>query len=75
MCKACFTLNLMKNCLRDLRVSMNINQTQLAENCGVSRQTIHAIEIDKYTPSVDLALKLAKVLKTSVEKIFLMENK
>ncbi len=54
---------------------MGMPQNQLAEACGVSRQTIHAIESEKYQPTVTLALKLAKFLEVSVESIFILERK
>lgn len=44
--------------------------TEMAKACDVSRQTIHSIEVSKYTPSVALALRLASVLGLSVEDIF-----
>jgi putative transcriptional regulator len=65
------TLNILKN----LRTSAGFNQTEFAKLCGVSRQTIHAIENSKYTPSVELALKMAKILNTAVEDIFSLKEK
>ena len=65
----------MKNRMKEIRTEKNINQTDMAERCGVSRQTIHAIEVDKYTPSVALALKIASILETTVEDIFILEDK
>lgn len=65
----------MKNRLKELRTEKNINQTDMADLCGVSRQTIHSIEVDKYTPSVELALKIALILGTAVEEIFLLKEK
>lgn len=53
-----------------LRMEHNMTQEELAALVSVSRQTIIAIEKGNYTPSVLLALKIAKVFKTSVEKIF-----
>ena len=64
----------MKNSLKDIRTHKNINQTELAELCSVSRQTIHSIEVNKYVPSVELAMKIAKVLKKKVEDIFFLEE-
>jgi putative transcriptional regulator len=55
-------------------LKLEIPQNQLAELCGVSRQTVHAIEVGKYQPTVSLALKLAKHLDISVEKLFLLEK-
>ncbi len=61
-----------KNIVKDIRSAKDINQTELALMCGVSRQTIHSIEVGKYTPSVELAIRLAQSLKTTVEKIFFL---
>lgn len=52
----------------------DLTQEELAELVGVSRQTIIAIEKGKYNPSVHLALKLARVLDTTVEEIFTIEE-
>lgn len=60
----------LQNNLKQLRLKAEINQTEMAKACDVSRQTIHAIEVSKYTPSVELALKIARTLNLSVEKIF-----
>ena len=59
-----------KNNLKELRLEKGVNQTELASLVGVSRQTIHAIEVSKYTPSVELALKISKTLELNVEEIF-----
>lgn len=59
-----------KNKLKEIRLKCEINQSEMARACDVSRQTIHSIEVLKYTPSVELALKIAKVLELSVEDIF-----
>jgi len=48
-----------------------ITQEELASSLGVTRQTIHAIENDKYNPSLELAFKLAKYFDTTIEAIFL----
>lgn len=63
-----------RNIMKEIRIAKHINQTELAQMCNVSRQTIHSIEVGKYTPSVELALKIAKSLKTTVEKVFILEN-
>lgn len=60
--------------LKVIRLQKAFNQTEFAKLCGVSRQTIHAIETEKYVPSVELAMKISKVLKLSVEEIFKLEN-
>ena len=64
----------MKNTLKIQRAIKNITQEELAKKVSVSRQTINAIETNKYVPSTLLALKLAKVFKLSVEEIFLLEK-
>jgi len=64
----------MKNSLRVERAILNITQADLAEKVDVSRQTINAIESNKYVPSTVLALKIAKVFKKKVEDIFLLEK-
>lgn len=60
----------MKNCLKELRAEKNWSQGDLAERLEVSRQTINAIETEKYDPSLPLALKIAKLFKQPVEAIF-----
>jgi len=65
----------MKCNLRKIRfLEGEITQEQLAKMVGVSRQTIIAIEKGRYTPSVYLALKIAKVLNKKVEEIFQLEE-
>ena len=59
-----------RNYLKDYRNKYNINQTDLGKIAGVSRQTISLIERGDYYPSVLLALKLAKILNTTVEELF-----
>lgn len=63
----------MKNRLKELRKSQNMTQDELANAVGVSRQTINAIENDKYNPTLELAIKLSRYLKMSVEEIFILE--
>ncbi len=58
------------NCVQQLRKQKNVTQEELAEKIGVTRQTIIAIEKGNYTPSVLLALKIAKFFKRAVEEIF-----
>jgi putative transcriptional regulator len=60
-----------ENNLRVLRAMRRITQEDLALALGVTRQTILAIENGKYNPSLELAFKLAKYFKTSIEKVFL----
>ena len=60
----------MKNCLRELRADKEWSQGDLAQKLGVSRQTINAIETERYDPSLPLALKIGRLFKRSVEDIF-----
>ncbi|MEN9661743.1 MAG: hypothetical protein RL324_692 [Verrucomicrobiota bacterium] len=60
----------MKNKLRELRSEKNWSQGELADRLEVSRQTINAIETEKYDPSLPLAFKLAKLFKQPIEDIF-----
>lgn len=65
----------MKNILHVLRAEKRYSQDDLAKLLNVSRQTINAIEREKYDPSLPLALKIAKVFEKKVEDIFFMEEK
>jgi putative transcriptional regulator len=60
----------MKNKVRALRTRQNLAQGQLAEAMGVSRQTINSIENERYTPSLPLALSLARYFGVTVEEMF-----
>ncbi len=60
----------MKNRLKELRTAREWSQGDLAEKLAVSRQTINAIETQKYDPSLPLALKIGKLFKLPVEEIF-----
>lgn len=60
----------MKNALRDLRAQLSWTQADLAQRLGVSRQTVNAIETEKYDPSLPLAFKIAKIFRKPVEEIF-----
>lgn len=60
----------MENKIKQLREQNNISQGRLAELCNVSRQTINAIENNKYDPSLQLAFDLAKSLGTTVDELF-----
>ena len=64
----------LKNQLKACRAKLNINQAELGQLAGVSRQTISLIERGDYSPSVSLALKLAKICHVSVEDIFEYEE-
>ena len=64
----------MKNRLEEIRKSRGVTQEELAASLEVSRQTIIAVENDKYNPSLELAMKLARCLGTTVEELFLLED-
>lgn len=64
----------MKNSIKVERAKLNLTQEELAIQIGVSRQTINAMEANKYVPSTVLALKLAAVFQTTVEAIFQLDE-
>ena len=64
----------MKNEIKKLRKEAGWRQEDLADKVGVSRQTIIAIENDKYDPTLELAMKLARQLQTTVEELFTLEE-
>ena len=64
----------MKNNIKVERAIQNITQAKLAEMTGVSRQTINAMELNKYVPSTVLALKISKIFKKPVNEIFFLEK-
>lgn len=63
----------MKNNIKQLRKQAGLRQEDMAAQLGVSRQTIIAIENDKYNPTLELAMKIAKLLNLKVEDIFTMD--
>jgi len=60
----------MENIIRERRKEMGLSQEELAKKCGVSRQTINAIENNKYDPTLALAFRLAKELNLTVDELF-----
>jgi putative transcriptional regulator len=64
----------MKNRIKELRKNRGLRQEDVADQLGVTRQTINAIENDKYNPTLELAMKLAKFLNTNVNDIFQLED-
>ena len=60
----------MDNTIRQRRKERGISQEELAVKCGVSRQTVNAIENDKYDPTLALAFHLARELDTRVDELF-----
>jgi len=63
----------MKNKIRIARAILEISQEELAKRVGVSRQTINAMEANKYAPSTILALKIARVCNQTVEELFQLD--
>lgn len=64
----------MKNKVRELRKRKGFTQEQLAEVIGVSRQTINAIEKEKFDPSLPTAFKMSKLFELPIESFFLFEE-
>ncbi len=60
----------MQNLIRELRGAAGLSQGALASEMGVSRQTINAIETGRYTPSLPLAIALARFFARPVEEVF-----
>ncbi|MEO5985211.1 MAG: helix-turn-helix transcriptional regulator [Ferruginibacter sp.] len=65
---------MMKNNIKVERAIKNLTQEELANKVSVSRQTINAMEANKYVPSTVLAMKIAKLFNKSVEEIFILEK-
>ena len=59
--------------LKEFRTEKGLLQQELADICEVSRQTVNAIENNKYDPTLELAFKLAKSLETTVDRLFIYE--
>lgn len=64
----------MKNIIKYRRKELGFSQDELAKKCGVSRQTINAIENNKYDPTLSLAFKLSKELHITVDELFEPED-
>jgi putative transcriptional regulator len=64
----------MRNSIKVERAIHNFTQEELAKKIGVSRQTINAMEANKYVPSTVLALKIARVFNRKVEEIFALDD-
>ena len=60
----------MENQIKTRRKELGLSQEELARRCGVTRQTINAIENDKYDPTLSLAFSLARELQCSVDGLF-----
>ncbi len=64
----------MRNEVRRLRTGRELSQQELAEALDVSRQTINSIEKERYTPSLPLAIALARYFDTTVEEVFHVDD-
>lgn len=64
----------MKNNLRALRNQSGLRQEDVANQTGVTRQTINAIENQKYAPTLELAIRLARLFHVSVEELFTLDD-
>jgi putative transcriptional regulator len=64
----------MKNRIKVLRAEKNLTQEELADIIGVSRQTINAIEKEKFDPSLPTAFRISKLFKLNIEEIFNYEG-
>ena len=64
----------MRNRLRELRTERGWSQTELGERLGVSRQTVNAIENERYDPSLPLAFLIAKAFALPIEQLFFEDN-
>lgn len=60
----------MENRIRERRKELGLSQEELARQCGVSRQTVNAIENNKYDPTLSLAFHLARELRLTVDELF-----
>ncbi len=60
----------MKNRIKLLRVERDLSQAELADELGIARQTVIALEAGKYAPSLPLAFKISKLFSKSVEDVF-----
>ena len=64
----------MKNKIKELRKELQLRQEDVAQLLNVTRQTIIAVENDKYNPSLELAMKLARLLNKTVEELFELDE-
>jgi len=64
----------MKNTVKQLRKEAGLRQEDLAGELGVSRQTVIAIENDKYNPTLELAIKIARLFRLHVDEIFFLDD-
>ncbi|MGA2898463.1 MAG: helix-turn-helix transcriptional regulator [Acidobacteriaceae bacterium] len=59
-----------RNNIRELRAAQGMTQLDLAELIGVTRQTVNAIELDKYSPSLEVAFRIAQVFSVPLDRVF-----
>ncbi|NLL90988.1 MAG: helix-turn-helix transcriptional regulator [Ruminococcaceae bacterium] len=64
----------MKNNIRELRKKLGLRQEDVANTLNVTRQTINAIENNKYNPTLELAMKLARLFNSTVEELFILDD-
>ena len=64
----------MENGIKELRKKLGLRQEDVAARLDVTRQTIIAIENNKYNPSLELAMKIARLLNTTVEELFRLDE-
>lgn len=64
----------MRNIVKQLRKEAGLRQEDMARELGVSRQTIIAVENDKYNPSLEMAMKIARLLELHVDEIFFLDD-
>jgi len=64
----------MRTRIKEFRARYNLTQEELAKKAGVRRETIVFLEKDKYNPSLKLAYKIAKVLNTTIEELFIFDE-
>lgn len=69
------TVTKLENKIRELRKAKKLSQEEVAQLCSVTRQTINAVENNKYDPSLSLAFDLAKSLGTTVDRLFTPDEK
>lgn len=63
----------LSNTIRELRARHSMTQQELADAVGVTRQTVIAIELDKYSPSLETAFRIARVFGVPLEQVFQYE--
>ncbi len=67
-------LDIVRNTVRELRTELGLSPAELGTALGVSRQTVNAIEVGKYSPSLPLAITLARYFERTVEEVFHVDD-